>query len=90
MKSISWVTNHEAPEIFLSSSEECLEVDNFGTTIIAGMTECGKTNLVKQIQGIRSCCAALFHLDIQQQGGLLSTLPAPLATEPLDSSSLLG
>jgi len=48
-KSISWVTNHEAPEIFLSHSEECLEVDNFGTTIIAGMAESGKTDLVKEI-----------------------------------------
>jgi len=57
-KSISWVTNHEAPEIFLSPSEECLEVDNFGTTIIAGMTESGKTNLVKQILRYN---AQLFH-----------------------------
>jgi len=33
----------------LSNVEECLNVDQFGVSIIAGMTESGKTNLVKQI-----------------------------------------
>jgi len=33
-------------EILLSSPKECLEIPNFGTTVIAGMTESGKTNLL--------------------------------------------
>jgi len=57
-RSISWVAYHEAPGIFLFPSEECFEVDNFGTTIISGIKESGKTNLVKQIIRYN---AELFH-----------------------------
>jgi len=49
-KSIKWLEEEEAEEdILLSPIEECLDVDAFGVSIIAGMTESGKTNLVKQI-----------------------------------------
>jgi len=51
-KSIKWFQEEEAEEvedILLSPVEECLDVDVFGVSILAGMKESGKTNLVKQI-----------------------------------------
>jgi hypothetical protein len=52
-KSIKWLEEEEEEkeieDILLSPVEECLEVDQFGVSILAGMTESGKTNLVKQI-----------------------------------------
>jgi len=51
-KSIKWLKEEEAEEvedILLSPVEECLDVDGFGVSIIAGMKESGKTNLVKEI-----------------------------------------
>jgi len=51
-KSIKWLEEEEAEEverILLSPVEECLGIDEFGVSIIAGMMESGKTNLVKQI-----------------------------------------
>jgi len=50
-KSIKWLKEEEAEEvedILLSPVEEFLDVDAFGVSIIAGMMESGKTNLVKQ------------------------------------------
>jgi len=50
-KSIKWLEEEEAEEvedILLSPIEECLDVDAFGLSIIAGMTEwenqSGQTN----------------------------------------------
>jgi len=50
-KLIKWLKEEEGEveDILLSPVEECLDVDAFGVSIIAGMTESGKTNLVKQI-----------------------------------------
>jgi len=56
-KSIKWLEEEEAEEveeILLSPVEECLDFDAFGVSIIAGMTESGKTNLVKQIMRYNS------------------------------------
>jgi len=42
-----WLEEEKAEEvedILLSPAEECLDVDTFGVSIIAGMTESGKTN----------------------------------------------
>jgi len=44
-KWIKWLKEEEAEEvedILLSPVEECLDVDAFGVSIIAGMTESGK------------------------------------------------
>jgi len=50
-KLIKWLKEEEAEEvedILLAPVEECLDIDAFGVSIIAGMTESGKTNLFKQ------------------------------------------
>jgi len=48
-KSVQWLKEEEEEDIILSPAKECLLVDEYGMTIIAGMTESRKTNLVKQI-----------------------------------------
>jgi len=52
-KTVQWIEEQEEEEIVdgldLCRPEECLDVDNYGITIIAGQTESGKTNLVKQL-----------------------------------------
>jgi len=48
-KSVQWLKEAEEEDILLSLIKECLLVDEYGMTIIAGMKESGKTNLVKQI-----------------------------------------
>jgi energy-coupling factor transporter ATP-binding protein EcfA2 len=53
-KSIRWLEEEESEgeqeeELFLSPVEECLDLDDFGTTLICGSTESGKTTLVKHL-----------------------------------------
>ena len=53
-KNITWLENDSSNaqddnKLDISPSEECLPLELFGTTLIAGSTEMGKTTLVKHL-----------------------------------------
>jgi len=91
-KSSKWLQEEEAEEvedILLSPVEECLDIDAFGVSIIAGMTESGKTNLVKQIirynsQNYHKIYLICSTIDLQSKSDCL----AKQAVLPLSEESI--